>query len=107
MIDDRESRSDAESSDTLYDKLDKLIQEYVKKNFEEQGEQARGDYIASWALVVNYGDLEVADGFAGGYLVETMPQKNPPHATKGLFREGIDWVLEAQEGVYFDDEGTD
>ena len=46
-----ESRSDAESSDTLYDKLDKLIQEYVKKNFEEQGEQARGDYIASWALL--------------------------------------------------------
>ncbi len=99
-----ESRPDAESTDTLYDKLDKLIQEYVKKTFQEQGEAERGDYIASWALVVNYGDLELAEGFAGGYLVETMPQRNPPHATKGLLREGIDWVLEAQEGAFYDGE---
>lgn len=100
-----ESRSDdAETSETLYDKLDKLIQEYVKKNFSEQGLEEQGDYIASWALVVNYGNLDRADGFAGGYLVESMPQKNPPHATKGLLREGIDWILEAQDGALFDDE---
>lgn len=103
-----ESRSDdPETSDTLYDKLDKLIQEYVKTTFKEQGEAERGDYIASWALVVNYGDLELAEGFAGGYLVETMPQRNPPHATKGLLREGIDWVLEAQEGAFYDGQNDD
>lgn len=100
-----ESRSDdSETVDTLYDKLDKLIQEYVKKNFSDQGLEEQGDYIASWALVVNYGNLDRADGFAGGYLVETMPAKNPPHATKGLLREGIDWILEAQDGALYDDE---
>ena len=100
-----ESRSDGpETIDTLYDNLDKLIQEYVKKHFAEQGLEEQGDYIASWALVVNYGNLDRADGFAGGYLVESMPQKNPPHATKGLLREGIDWILEAQDGAFYDDE---
>jgi len=99
----RESRPDAETSNTLYDKLDKLIQEYVKKNFEEQGLEEQGDYIASWALVVNYGNLDRSDGFAGGYLVETMPQNNPPHATKGLFREGVDWIYDAQDGALNDD----
>lgn len=87
----------------LYEKLDKLIQEYVKLNFDEQGEAEEGDYIASWALVINYGNFDSGGGFPGGYMVEVMPQKNPPHATKGLLREGIDWVKEAQEGVYSDD----
>lgn len=104
MTDDQESRSDAETSDTLYDKLDKLIQEYFKKTFAEQGIEEEGDYIASWAVVVNYGNLGRADGMAAGYVVETMPAKNPPHATKGLLREGIDWVLEAQDGAFYDDE---
>lgn len=103
-VEDHGSRPDAETTETLYDKLDKLIQEYVKKTFAEQGLEESGDYIASWALVVNYGNLDRADGFAGAYLVETMPQKNPPHATKGLLREGIDWIYEAQDGAFADDE---
>lgn len=100
-----DSRSDGpETVETLYDKLDKLIQEYVKKNFADQGLEEQGDYISSWALVVNYGNLDYANGMAAGYLVETMPPKNPPHAIKGLLREGIDWVIEAQDGAFDDDE---
>lgn len=103
-----ESRSDdPDTVETLYDRLDKLIQEYVKKNFEDQGLSEQGDYIASWVLVVNYGNLELGNGFAGGYFVEAMPQKNPPHATKGLLREGIDQILEAQDGAYYDGDDDD
>jgi hypothetical protein len=90
--------------ETAYEKLDKFIQEYVKKTFTDQGINEEGDYIASWALVVNYGNLDQSEGFAGGYLVESMPPKNPPHAIKGLLREGIDWVLDAQDGALYGDD---
>lgn len=103
MMDDQESRSDEETSETLYDKMDKAIQAYFKKNFEELEESKRGDYIAAWVLVVNYGNLEENDGFAGDYLVEAMPQKTPPHATKGLLRQGIDEIMDIQYGDYDDE----
>ena len=98
MTDALESRSDE-----LYEKLDKLIQEYVLQNFKENDEHEEGDYIASWALVVNFGNMNKPDDVALGYLVENMPRKNPPHATKGLFKEGIRWVKHAQEGEFSDD----
>lgn len=99
-----ESRSDeTRPSDTLYDKMDQAIQEYFRQVFKENGVFEEGDYISSWALVVNFANLNRFDGAGSGYSVETMPSKNPPHATKGLLREGIDWVLEAQDGAFTDD----
>lgn len=100
-----DGRPDAEvSSDTLYDQLDRLIRDYFLQTFKENGVLEDGDYISTWAVVVNFGNLNRADGMGAGYFVETMPQKNPPHATKGLLREGIDWVLEAQYGAFADDD---
>lgn len=99
-----QSESDSnETVDVLYDKLDNCIQEYIKALFKEEGSDEEDDYIASWALVVNFGNIDQADGFAGGYTVETMPAKMAPHSTKGLFLEGIDWVKEQQIG-YIDHE---
>lgn len=104
-VEDQESRSDGrKESEILYDKLDALIQEYFKQTLKENGVLEDGDYIASWAVVVNFGNLNRNDGMGVGYSVETMPLKNPPHATKGLLREGIDWVLESQDGAFADDE---
>lgn len=97
-----EAISDEETSDSLYDKMDKAIQAYFKKVFEETEENKRGDYIAGWVIVVNYGDLEVNGGFAGDYLFEAMPQKTPPHALKGLLSQGIDEVMGIQYGEYND-----
>lgn len=94
-----EAISDGETSDSLYDKMDKAIQAYFNKVFEESEESEKGDYIAGWAIVVNYGNLEVNSGYAGDYLVEAMPQKTPPHALKGLLRQGIDEIMDIQYGV--------
>ncbi len=101
-VEEQGSRPDA--AETLYDKLDSLIQEYFKQSFKENGVLEDGDYIASWAIVVNFGNLNRNDGVGSGYSVASMPAKNPPHAVKGLLREGIDWVLEAQDGAFADDE---
>lgn len=103
-VDEQESRPDEKSAKTLYDELDSLIQEYFNQVFKENGSLEDGDYISSWAVVVNFGNLHQFGGAAVGYTVETMPINNPPHATKGLLREGINWVLEAQEGAFIDDE---
>lgn len=99
-----ESRSDEAGGSSLHDQLDKLIQEYFKKIFKDNNTLDDGDYIASWAIVVNYGNIDQNQGMASGYSVETMPIRNPPHATKGLLREGIDWILAAQDGAFSDDE---
>jgi hypothetical protein len=102
-----ESRPDEETTRTLYDKLDKAIQDYLKKTAEEQGFSERGDYIANWALVVNYGNLEEEGVSADGYFVEHMPIGMPPHAAKGLLKEGISYIKDKQyEGMY-DDDDTD
>lgn len=63
--------------------------------FEDSELAEDGDYIDSWAVVINYGNMN-HDAMAGGYLVETFPLKTPPHAIKGLLREGIEWVQDAQ-----------
>lgn len=102
-VEDHESRPDEESLETLYDQLDTLIQRYIKKNFQDKGLEETGDYIGSWSLVVNYGNLDNSNPAAAGYLVESMPLHSPPHAIKGLLREGIDWVLEQQDGAFNDD----
>ena len=103
-VEDHGSRPDDETLLSLHDKLDQLIQEYFKQHFKDNNALEEGDYIASWAVVVNYGNINQNQGMAVGYGVETMPLRNPPHATKGLLREGIDWILEAQDGAFSDDE---
>lgn len=79
----------------LYDELNAKLNEYVNSIFEDSNILKHGDYIDSWAVVVNYGNMN-RNMMAGGYLVETFPHKTPPHAVKGLFREGVDWVEQAQ-----------
>lgn len=103
--DEQGSRPDDEETlETLYDQLDSLIQRYVKKSFADKGLEEKGDYIGSWSVVVNYGNLNYKNPAAAGYLVESMPLNSPPHAIKGLLREGIDWVIEQQDGAFEDDE---
>ena len=85
----------SEKTHTLFDELNVKINEYMNSIFEDSGEAEDGDYINSWAVVINYGNMN-HDLMAGGYVVATFPHKTPPHAVKGLLREGIDWVIDAQ-----------
>lgn len=92
-----ESRPDEFSDKTnrLYEELNAKLNEYIQSVFEDTNDSEHGDYIDSWAVVLNYGNLN-SNTMAGGYLVETFPNKMPPHALKGLLREGIKWVEDAQ-----------
>lgn len=94
----------SEEMKSLYDELDTKIQNYIKKTFEDQGLSESGDYIAGWALVVNYGNIERTSSAASGYIVEAMPANSPPHVIKGIFREGIDWVAVQQDEALDDDD---
>lgn len=95
-----ESRSDewSEKTNQLYDELNAKINEYIHSVFEDSDVSEHGDYIDSWAIVLNYGNMN-QNLMAGGYIVETFPHKTPPHSVKGLFREGIKWVEDAQYDI--------
>lgn len=79
-----------------FEELDHLIQDYFQTWWVRNGVQEPGDYIASWAIVANFANIE--NGAATGYVVEASPQTMPPHAMKGLFLEGVDWVIDRQAG---------
>lgn len=82
----------------LQDKLeviDRLVQDYFKAWWDQGGVHEQGDYIASWAIVANFGNINEA--VPSGYIVESVPAM-APHTMKGLFLEGVDWVIEAQQG---------
>lgn len=95
-----DGHTSAEARD-LYNKLDQAIQDYFKQVDMDLGDYSSGDYIAAWGVVVNQGNLERFNGYAGGYGVQTMPRQASPHAIKGLFNEGIEWV---ESAVYTGDE---
>lgn len=80
----------------MHEELSTKIDEYFRAWWRENGVEEPGDYINAWALVANIGNLEQRS--PAGYIVETGPDNMPPHAIKGLFNEGIDWVCEQQEG---------
>lgn len=76
--------------------LSDAIEDYFRAWWKHNDVEEPGDYIASWALVANFGNLR--DPAPSGYVVETGPTSLPPHAIKGLFSEGVDWTSERQLG---------
>lgn len=78
----------------LYDELNAHVEAYFKAWWAENNVDYDGDYIASWAIIANYGNLDHPS--PSGYTVETFPSAMAPHAMKGLFGEAIDWVVEQQ-----------
>ena len=91
------------TTNRLYDELTSKIAEYMQSVFRDNDDDQVGDYVNSWALVINYGNVNIG-GMPGEYLVEAFPPKSPPHATKGLLKEGIDWVRDAQKEEDDDDD---
>lgn len=85
----------SEKTNKLFEELNTKLNEYIHSVFEDSDISEHGDYVDSWAVVVNYGNMNTGL-MAGGYLVEAFPQRMPPHALKGLLREGIKWVEDAQ-----------
>ena len=85
----------SEKTNKLFEELNTKLNEYIHSVFEDSDISEHGDYVDSWAVVVNYGNINTGL-MAGGYLVEAFPQRMPPPALKGLLREGIKWVEDAQ-----------
>jgi hypothetical protein len=91
----------------LYEKLDEVIQAYFKQIDLDLGWHQEGDYIASWAVVVNEGNLLKHNGYAGGYQAEMMPRGSAPHAIKGLLQEGVNYFDNPFQGPSDEDEDDD
>lgn len=85
----------------LHQELQAKVEEYFRAWWAEMPEgDDPEDYISSWIIVVNYGNLRHKS--PSGYTVEAFPSEMPPHAMKGLLNEGVDWVVDRQENA--DDE---
>lgn len=82
------------SSEELYNELDDLIRRYITQVWEENDATEEGDAIGAWALILNYGNYN--NRSMTGYTGTFHPQNMAPHAVKGLFGEGVEWVLEQQ-----------
>lgn len=93
----------SEKTNRLYEELNSKINEYIMSVFEDSDVLDHGDYIDSWALVMNYANMENTRG-SSGYVMESFPATLPPHSIKGLFREGIACVQNIQDEVDDDDE---
>lgn len=84
---DEESTGISEKTRELYEKMDSAIREYFESAWKDLGTAEAGDYIESWALVVNFGNINL-NRPALNYSYETFPYRMSPHAIKGLFNEG-------------------
>ena len=85
----------------LFEDLNQSVEAYYNALWEEDDVSEPGDFINQWALVINYGNFN-QDKMAGGYDFEVYPPTTPPHAAKGLLKEGIQEIEDVQYRQTFD-----
>lgn len=85
-------------SEAKYNALQDAISAYFKQLWSDNDiPETENNYIGDWALVAHFGSFDdPATKVSTGYIVETASNL-APHAIKGLFNEGIDWVIERTE----------
>ena len=76
--------------------LTNTIFEYTKGIWIGDPDDIQGMFINSWVLVINIGDIDTP--YAGDYVVEMYPECSPPHAVKGLLREGLEEYIHMENG---------
>ena len=81
-------------ADNLLAELDAAIRKYHSDIAKLYGVHNEGDYISSWALVTNYGNLNAPSPIPINYEMELYPPTQAPHSAKGLFIKGSELVDE-------------